>query len=738
MADDFEIGRVIAVDTAQVTIELNKDLKALTRTTYEGALDVGRINSYVILPVGARRLVAMVTRVVLGEEAEIRADRTMVTLPAARRVMKATLIGTLDGRAFTQGVSIFPVLDNPVHLASAGDLDLIFDRVEQAARVASDPERPGFCIDIGESAIFGGYPIQIDPDAFFGKHAAVLGSTGSGKSCTIASLIQSVLSRRAIRRTNFIILDTNGEYRSAFQRQTGDGKWADVGERRVLYIPSDPIAPNERLAVPYWFLNADDFVRLFRASQGVQRPVLLEALRLARNEGAEQTSAQLLREELVHELNRIWSLSGKDERTSKDLRDLAKGLLITIEDASCANAWDQLPAEASKDVVKNAVEVVRGEADKHIDNNTYPKVIPSDARAAIRAAIDPIYTALTGAGLGGMPGPTRLSADTPAFFHKTRFRTRHIEQVLRREESGGARARDFSGTMLLRIDRLLADTRFEFLLGPAGGEFPNPEHGLASFLRDVLGLASGSSLSPPLSDETAVPSRMLPFYDRQRSGSHGHHVVILDLSLLAAEVLENVTAIIGRLVLEFLQRLGEFGGEQARGSLPVVLVLEEAQNYIRQPRQGDEESISRVVFERIAREGRKYGLGLVLASQRPSELSRTVLSQCSSFIVHRLQNPEDLRYFKDIVPSIYGLLLDQLPALAPQTALVLGECVRAPALVRIREAQPLPRSRDPRFYRYWVKDTEPSAEVEAICARWEGVEEPGEVPGAQGEGGGSE
>jgi DNA helicase HerA-like ATPase len=274
--------------------------------------------------------------------------------------------------------------------------------------------------------------------------------------------------------------------------------------------------------------------------------------------------------------------------------------------------------------------------------------------------------------------------------------------------------------MLLRIDRLLADMRFDFLLGPTGGEFPNPEHTLATFLRDILGMSSCWDPSPQLSTEEAVPSKSLPFYDRQRARSQGHNLVILDLSLLAAEVLENVTALIGRLILEFLQRLGETGGEQARGSLPVVLVLEEAQTYIGQPRQGEEDSISRVVFERIAREGRKYGLGLVVASQRPSELSKTVLSQCSSFVVHRLQNPEDLRYFKDIVPGIYGPLLDQLPALAPQTALVLGECVRAPALVRIREAQPLPRSRDPRFYRYWFQKEEPVVNVESICARWEG------------------
>jgi DNA helicase HerA-like ATPase len=221
-----------------------------------------------------------------------------------------------------------------------------------------------------------------------------------------------------------------------------------------------------------------------------------------------------------------------------------------------------------------------------------------------------------------------------------------------------------------------------------------------------------------LSSDGDVPKERLPFYDRQRGQESAVDVVILDLSLLAAEVLENVTALIGRLVLEFLQRLGEHGGEGARGSLPVVLVLEEAQNYIQQPRFAEEESIARVVFERIAREGRKFGLSLVVASQRPSELSKTVLSQCSSFIVHRLQNPEDLRYFKEIVPGIYGPMLEQMPALAPQTALVLGECVPAPALVKIREARPVPRSRDPRFYRYWVADSAPAVNVEGICEQW--------------------
>ncbi len=722
MTTDFEIGRVVAVDTAQVTIELNRDLKGMSRTTYEGPQEVGRINSYVIIPIGARRLVAMVTRVVLVEEAEMKADRTMVALPAARRLMKATLIGTIEGASFRQGVSVFPVLDSPVLLAERADLDAIFGPIEQEAGSALGPDKPGYCIPIGESAVVQGRTIRIDPDAFFGKHAAVLGSTGSGKSCTVASLIQSVLKHDGVKRTIFVILDTNGEYRTAFQQQRDDGTWSEAAGRRTLYIPSDPAMKSDRLVIPYWFMNAEDFVRLFQASKGVQRPVLMEALRLARSEGSSASPLATLREELIHELNRIWSLSGKDEKTSKDVRDLAKGLKERIAQEDLKDAWEKAKSKwgISKCDVNTALEKVILEAEKYIENDTYPKVLPANARKIIRDVIDPIYEKLTQAHLGeGSVSPGR-SADAPSYFDKLKFRSRHLEEVLRREESGGARARDYCGTMLLRIDRLLADKRFDFLFGPVGGALPNPAHALAAFLRDMLGIGAASS-DNLLTAEEKVSKGCLPFYDRQRAGAEPCNVVILDLSLLAAEVLENVTALVGRLILEFLQRLGEHGGKDARGSLPVVLVLEEAQNYIQHPKSGNEESISLSIFERIAREGRKYGLSLVVVSQRPSELSKTILSQCNSFIVHRLQNPEDLRYFKEIVPGIYGPMLEQIPALAPQTALVLGECVAAPALVRIRDAQPVPRSRDPKFYRYWVTDKAPVVDVEEICKKWEGV-----------------
>ena len=733
MPTDFEIGRVVAVDTAQVSIELNRDLKGMSRSTYEGPQEVGRINSYIVIPVGARRLVAMVNRVVLVEEAELKADRTMVALPAARRMMKATLIGTIDGNLFRQGVSLFPVLDSPVYLSSRADLDAIFGPLDESGENASpDPEHPGFCIPIGESAIVQDRPIRIDPDAFFGKHAAVLGSTGAGKSCTITSLIQSVLEQHAVKRTTFVILDTNGEYRSGFQRRKKDGSWENAVHGRSLYIPSEPDSSGDRLTIPYWFMNAEDFVRLFQASKGVQRPVLLEALRLARNESGVVSPLAILREELLQEFNRIWSLSGRADKTSKDVREIAAGLKVRMGQEDLSEAWDQSCTTYGfgQDEVKNALEKIETEAKRHIEKETFPQVLPADARKSIRDAIEPFYKKLTGAPLGDQGGTTGRSADVPSYFDRLKFRSQHIEQVLRREESGGARARDYSGTMLLRIDRLFADRRFDFLFGPIGELLPDAEHVLATFLRDAIGLDAAPNSSTLLSEQDTVLKKRLPFYDRQREGAQAANVVILDLSLLAAEVLENVTALIGRLILDFLQRLGEHGGEQARGSLPVVLVLEEAQNYIQQSRFAEEESISRLVFERIAREGRKYGLSLVVASQRPSELSKTVLSQCNSFIVHRLQNPEDLRYFREIVPGIYGPMLEQVPALAAQTALVLGECVPAPTLVKVRDAEPIPRSRDPKFYRYWTAEDAPDVPVEDICANWEGTSDADKAAGA--------
>ncbi len=722
MPSDFEIGRVVAVDTAQVSVELSKDLRGMSRTTYEGPHEVGRINSYIIIPVGARRLVAMVNRVVLVEEAEIRADRTMVTLPSARRIMKATLIGTIDGTKFQQGISLFPVLDSIAYLPSRQDLDSIFGPIKISKEESFDSKKPGFRVHIGESTVVPGRPIRINPDAFFGKHAAVLGSTGSGKSCTIASILQSIREQPEVKRMTCIILDTNGEYRAAFQRKKDNGKWEEgTGPTRCLYVPSDPRYKEERLAIPYWFMNSEDFVRLFRAREGVQAPVLLRALRLARNDVADPQSPfaaidvlrTACRQILAHtendSPNQQWAIGKNIVQCCND------GLRYRKSFPEHVRALEETFGQDLLNQWERALETIRQEAAQSAATSS-DQGLGATRLQKMRDEISPVIARLNAeiAGSGDIQGD--MTADQPIYFDSTKFieTTLDLAMTQEAESTNPGRIRDACSPMLLRIRRYFEDPRFRFMFD----KFPDAPSVLSSFLRDLLGMR-GPAMNTLCPVDT-LPQGILPFYDRQRQGGGPFDTVVLDMSLLAGEVLENVTALIGRLVLEFLQRLGETGGMGARGSLPVVLVLEEAQNYIRQPRSGEEESIARDVFERIAREGRKYGLSLVVASQRPSELSRTVLSQCSSFVVHRLQNPEDLRYFKEIVPGIYGPMLEQLPALAPQTALVLGECVAAPALVKIRNAEPTPESSDPLFYEYWTAGEASVIDVERICNTWIG------------------
>jgi len=297
-----------------------------------------------------------------------------------------------------------------------------------------------------------------------------------------------------------------------------------------------------------------------------------------------------------------------------------------------------------------------------------------------------------------------IGVDSPTHFSFDEFVTSIFPEVLGREAQKNANIRSYAGTLQLRLEQARQDPRYAFLF-----QVPPFAQALASFLRLLFGL------NPDKHFQTDPPPWKVSYAAQYPQGMSSHQITILDLSQLASEVLENVTALLGRLVLEFMQRNPD------RGSFPVVLILEEAHHYIPANARLERQLRAREVFEKIAKEGRKFGLSLVVASQRPSELSRTVLAQCNSFIVHRIQNPDDQEYFKSVISGVNRELLDQLPALAQQQAIVLGDCVSLPLQVRINDVDPRPRSDDPAFIKAWSA-TEPRApDIEGIAAKWEGL-----------------
>lgn len=165
----------------------------------------------------------------------------------------------------------------------------------------------------------------------------------------------------------------------------------------------------------------------------------------------------------------------------------------------------------------------------------------------------------------------------------------------------------------------------------------------------------------------------------QKSGSR---VSVIDLSMLASEVLPFACAVLGRILLETREMLRP----DVRSRYPWLLVLEEAHNYARPAGRVEDrgQSLSRRAFERVAKEGRKFGLSLIVASQRPSEISPTIISQCANFFSHRLQNPDDIDHFRRIIPKQAQRLLDQVTVLAAGESIVFGSAVHIPARVQIK------------------------------------------------------
>jgi DNA helicase HerA-like ATPase len=208
-------------------------------------------------------------------------------------------------------------------------------------------------------------------------------------------------------------------------------------------------------------------------------------------------------------------------------------------------------------------------------------------------------------------------------------------------------------------------------------------------------------------------------------GSENGAVAVIDLSMVPSEATYTLIAVFARLVFETSQRYRKSrpGGEP----LPTVLVLEEAHTFIKRGRDGEDglpspSRLCRETFERIAREGRKFGVGLVLSSQRPSELSPTVLAQCNTFLLHRIVNDSDQDLVQRLVPDNVGALLRDLPSLPSRQAILLGWATPLPVLVEMSELSKdeRPQSEDPDFWDVWTGKSERAIDWVAIADEWTG------------------
>lgn len=699
MKKDREIGKIVLVNTYSALVELNLDSKSYVKSSYTGIYPIGVLNSYVIIPIGADRIVAMVTKVQMREESQTEfTSQKMLVLPTANRTMWVSMVGTIsqkeNEKEFNFGISRYPELDNPVWLVTEEELDYIFEEK------VTDKDKERRLISIGTSPIFSNYEVNIDMDKFFGKHAAILGNTGSGKSCTVKAIIEAVLKKQnnnGMPNASFIIFDTNNEYESAFSETNEHENTIGLHDRLVIRNNTDE---PDGFFIPHWLMNGRDFEALFTPAQQTQSPVLANAISRARGAEVSLFQSFLFFQIVRRAINRIReSMPQAKGPVPDDIRNQA--LSFDADDINkqieiIQSAWPDFdPQRYISKFRKIHLEIIP-KPDK-----TWKQITPVED-TQLTAVLNELELVLNEDERNfteNLDEKGIISIDTPNPFSFQEFRNRHIEDEIQANEQHDSKVRGNIGSLLLRIDRMYRDPRYKFLFN--SDPFANS---LASFLRYVFGEDPSKNYregEPPWSK----------YYDNQKwERVKRHKIIIIDFSNIASDVLENMTALIGRLILEFMQRI------KPRGSYPTVLVLEEAHNYIPSGvNLSERQQRAREVFERIAKEGRKYGLSLVVASQRPSELSRTVLAQCNSFIVHRIQNPDDKEYFKSVMPSVTRDLLDQLPSLAQ---LVLGDCITVPAQVRIHDVDPKPDSHDPEFCRIWSDSERTPPDFEKICENW--------------------
>lgn len=575
------IGKVCHVLGATVTVALNSDLAGVA-PIYRGQLQpIGQIGSLIRIPQGLIDLIATVTLVGIAELSGKVAPADVIQRD--ERWLQVQLLGEIDratGR-FQRGVGAFPGLDDPVHFATPSELAAIFPRAdEQHLRLG--------CLAAAENV-----PICLDASKLVVRHAAVVGSTGSGKTSVVASLLQSFV-RGGWSAANIVVVDPHGEYARALAESAS-----------VRSVLADDAS---RLRVPYWALPASDIVRIFAGASG---------------------------------------------------------------GATFANRFSDLVAQARREFVRTATWLT----------------------------LD----------------PSAVTADTPVPFdirpvwHKLDSENR--ETRLTKSDPASACEIDPGDAATLR------SARFE-TYGP-GGQAPHqaPTYGVYGSTPELLRLGL---LDPrlrffqePMGD-SAGPDPLVRVMQDWLGGTQP--ISVLDFSGVPAMAADLAIGVVLNMLFEVALRSKPDGPGIGRPS-PVLIVLEEAHRYL----GASANSVTRDSANRIAREGRKYGIGLLLVTQRPTELPETALAQCGTIIALRLTNAGDQGAIRAALPDTVAGLAAVLPSLRTGEAIVSGEAVILPVRAMLDKPNPMPLAEDPSLAPWRQAPQEPN--ITGPLAAWRGTYE---------------
>lgn len=574
-SDATFLGTVEDVSGASIRVKLAEGTVSGLSFIEGQSYRVGQVGGFVRIPLGFVNLYGVISQV--GASAV--PERLAATEVYGNRWMTVQLVGEGHPQTgFDRGISQFPTVGDLAHIVTENDLRTIYGR----------PNDKRF-VPVGQLASANSIPALVEIDRLVTRHCAVVGTTGSGKSTTVAGILTALSDARDYPSARILVIDIHGEYGKALADRSA-----------VFRINPDTDKGERPLYIPYWAMTLDELL-----------PITFGSIENPGDRGAVIDRINELKLDALKETPRTG--------VSEDNLSVDSPVPFSIH-----KLWFGLHCEMRATHYDGQTQSI---ATRAYETGSDGKPIqPGDAMRGISPRFRPIKDEKSD------PEKIRLS----------------------RSPLGISRPVDALGSKI-------RDTRFDFLLRP-GPYLPN-EKGEVSKDLDAL-------LADWLGDVSPI--------------------TILDLSGIPPTIQSELVGSVLRIVYDALfwaRNLPEGGRER-----PLLIVLEEAHSYL------DQKQIAAAAVRKIAKEGRKYGIGMMLVSQRPAEIDQTILSQCGTIFALRLSNSIDRGHVKGAASDNLEGLFAMLPILRTGEAIIVGEAVNLPirTLINRPSIDRRPDSTDPK------------------------------------------
>ena len=575
------LGQIISIEENTVILKLNIDL-----TKFQSI-----VNLFAMLEEPDKKLI--------GEIVDVKDGNAYIHL-----------LGEFKEDQFVPGVSRKPSFGAVVKLVSKERMPMIMS----VGEYQEDKH-----LLLGKSVVYEDIDIAVDINGFFSNHFAIFGSTGSGKSCSVARIFQNLFEKPSSipYRASIFIFDAYGEYHQAFSKiheLTPELNFK-------AYTTNLQFGESEILKVPLWLLNVDDIAILLGAEKASQLPIIEKALKF-----------------------------------------------VTVFAQS-----EDIVIKYKNDVIARALLDI---------------LASGRAPAQIRDQVTSVLTSYN---------TKDLNLDTTIFQPGY---SRPLKQCLFIDATG--KIRDME--LLINFLNTFLDDNLELKL--PDGTF---KYNLTDLARafDFAVISEGELLSEKIFDDvnllkvrlhTMANGEQSIYFDYPEfitkdqyirsllTAPNGQKAQIINFNInyIDDRLAKTITKIYSRLLFDYCK------DNRNRGTLPFHIVLEEAHRYVQN--DTDVELIGYNIFERIAKEGRKYGVVLGLISQRPSELSETTLSQCNNFLVFKMLHPRDISYIHDMVPNVTDEIMKKIRVLQPGSCIAFGLAFKIPVIIQFKMPNPTPSS----------------------------------------------